>query len=151
MAPKYISRAQFAIIGMVSSLAVALFPWINDVHAASVLVAAYNFNAGSGTVLADVSGNGNNGILVNGPIWTTAGKFGGALLFDGTNDLVTINDSSSLDLTSGMTLEAWVNPRAITNWRTVILKERSPQLSYALYAATRFSKCRQEPTSSTAS
>ena len=105
MAPKYISRAEFAIIAMVSSLAVALLPWINDLHAASVLVAAYNFNAGSGTLLADVSGNGNNGILVNGPIWTTAGKFGGALLFDGTNDLVTINESSSLDLTAGMTLE----------------------------------------------
>jgi hypothetical protein len=32
---------------------------------ATGLVAAYNFNQGSGTVLVDVSGNGNNGTISN--------------------------------------------------------------------------------------
>ena len=37
--------------------------------------------------------------------------------------LVTINDSASLRLTSAMTLEAWVNPSAVTGaWRDVIYK-----------------------------
>ena len=86
------------------------------------LVAAYNFNAGSGAVLADVSGNGNNGTITNAT-WTTSGKYGDALVFNGTNALVTIPDSTSLNLTTGMTLEAWVNPSTVSSaWRDVIYK-----------------------------
>jgi hypothetical protein len=51
------------------------------------------------------------------------GKFGTALSFNGANALITINDSASLHLTTGMTLEAWVNPSAVnSNWRDVIYK-----------------------------
>ena len=86
------------------------------------LVAAYNFDAGSGAVLADVSGNGNNG-TITGATWTTSGKYGGALVFNGTNALVTVNDSASLHLTTAMTLEAWVDPSAVSSaWRDVIYK-----------------------------
>ena len=86
------------------------------------LVAAYNFDAGSGAVLADVSGNGNNGTITNAT-WTTSGKYGDALVFNGTNALVTIPDSTSLNLTTGMTLEAWVNPSAVSSaWTDVIYK-----------------------------
>jgi hypothetical protein len=46
-----------------------------------------------------------------------------------------VPDSASLDLTTGMTLEAWVNPTAVGSlWRTVVLKERSGDLIYSLYA-----------------
>ena len=86
------------------------------------LVAAYSFNEGAGTTVADLSGNGNTG-TVSGTTWTTAGKYGGALSFNGTSALVTIPDAASLRLTSAMTLEAWVNPSAITSaWRDVIYK-----------------------------
>ena len=40
-------------------------------------MAAYNFDAGSGTVLADVSGNRNNGTITD-TTWSTAGKLGGS-------------------------------------------------------------------------
>ena len=86
------------------------------------LVAAYSFNEGAGTTVADLSGNGNTG-TVSGTTWTTAGKYGGALSFNGTSALVTIPDAASLRLTSAMTLEAWVNPSAVTSaWRDVIYK-----------------------------
>ena len=45
------------------------------------LVAAYGFDEGTGTTVADTSGNGNTG-TVAGPTWTI-GKFGAALSFDG--------------------------------------------------------------------
>ena len=65
-----------------------------------------------------------------------AGKIGRAIDFDGVNDLVSIPDANSLDLTTGMTLEAWVQPDTLTSWREVILKERPGDLTYSLYANT---------------
>lgn len=89
------------------------------------LVAAYGFNENTGTTVGDNSGNNNNGTLTNGPVWSASGKYGAAILFDGTNDFVNVNDASSLDLTSGMTMEAWVNPSIVTGFKTVICKDRS--------------------------
>ena len=86
------------------------------------LVAAYSFNEGSGTTVADASGLGNTGTVTNAT-WTTTGKFGNALVFNGTSALVSIPDSASLHLTAGMTLEAWVNPSVVSGaWRDVIYK-----------------------------
>ena len=98
------------------------------------LVAAYSFNEGSGTTLIDRTGTGHTGTF-SGPTWTTAGRFGGALSFDGVNDWVTIGDANDLDLTTGMTLEAWVRPSTVSGWRTIVMKERSGGLAYALYAS----------------
>src|SRR5262249_46365461 len=40
-----------------------------------------------------------------------------------TSSLVSVPDAASLHLTTGMTLEAWVNPSTVTNaWRDVIYK-----------------------------
>jgi hypothetical protein len=74
------------------------------------LVAAYSFNEASGATVADASGNGNSG-TINGATWV-AGKYGGALNFNGISNVVVINNSSSLALTNRMTLEAWVFPTA---------------------------------------
>jgi chitodextrinase len=90
--------------------------------ASSGLVAAYGFDEGSGTTVTDASGNGNNG-TISGATWSTTGKYGDALNFNGTSSLVTIPDSASLHLSTGMTLEAWVDPSTINaNWRDVIYK-----------------------------
>src|SRR5258706_10413411 len=48
------------------------------------LVAAYGFDETSGTTVEDKSGNANTGTLGSGVTRTTAGRFGGALVFDGT-------------------------------------------------------------------
>jgi hypothetical protein len=48
---------------------------------------------------------------------------------------VTVADANTLDLTSGMTIEAWVRPTAVgTLWRTVVMKEQPGNLIYSLYA-----------------
>jgi large repetitive protein len=86
------------------------------------LVAAYSFDEGTGTTANDLSGNGNTGTVVNAT-WTSAAKYGNALVFNGTNSMVTIPNSASLQLTSAMTLEAWVNPAVVANrWTDVIYK-----------------------------
>jgi hypothetical protein len=57
------------------------------------------------------------------------------LSFNGTNAWVTVPDSNALDLTTAMTIEAWVNPTTLANWRTIIMKEAKPGLAYSLYAS----------------
>ena len=95
------------------------------------LVAAFGFEEGSGTI-ADASGNHHTGIAAGGTTWQT-GQDGSAIKFDGTG-LITIADSDMLDLTTGMTVEARVNPSALSGWRTVIMKETTAGLVYTLYA-----------------
>ena len=86
------------------------------------LVAAYSFDEGSGSTVADASGFGNNG-TVSATTWSTQGKFGNALSFNGTSSIVNIANSSSLQLGTAMTLEAWVNPAATSAaWRDVVYK-----------------------------
>ena len=63
---------------------------------------------------------GNNG-TVTGATWTALGKFGNALTFNGTSALVTIPSASSLQLTTAMTLEAWVEPTAANKVKTRVL------------------------------
>jgi glucose/arabinose dehydrogenase len=99
------------------------------------LVAAYAFDENAGPTATDASGSGNTG-LIAGATWTTQGRFGSALVFDGANDWVAINDAASLDLAAGLTLEAWVFPTVSSGWRTVILKEQPGQQVYALYSST---------------
>lgn len=63
------------------------------------------FEEGSGTTTADVTGNGNNGTLLNtAPSIWTAGYAGNALTFDGANDYVAINNS----LGASFTIACWV-------------------------------------------
>jgi hypothetical protein len=98
------------------------------------LVGAWGFDETTGTTAADASGQSNTG-TITGATHSAAGKFGGALSFNGTSNWVTVPDANSLDLTTGMTLEAWVQPTALGSlWRTVILKEQPGNLIYALYA-----------------
>ena len=52
--------------------------------ASSSLIASYSFDEGIGTTVVDLSGNGNHGTIANAA-WTTAGKYGNALVFNGTN------------------------------------------------------------------
>jgi len=59
---------------------------------------------GSGTTWTDLSGNGNNGTLVNGVGYV--GTNGGSLSFDGVNDYISFVSNPSL--TNQITVEVWV-------------------------------------------
>lgn len=97
------------------------------------LVAAYAFDEGSGTTAADASGNGQNGVITSGS-WTTSGKHGTALTFNGSSSWVTVPDSVLLDLSTSLTLEAWIYPTAVpNNWKSVMMKEDSGFYVYGLY------------------
>jgi hypothetical protein len=68
-------------------------------------------NEGSGTTITDLSGNGITGTL-QGATWTTTGKYGNALSFNGTSSYVDLGNPTALQLTGSMTVEAWVKAAA---------------------------------------
>ena len=51
---------------------------------------------------------------------------------------MSVPDSASLHLTTGMTLEAWVYQAIDTDYRTVVMKEATGNLAYALYGASTY-------------
>ena len=92
------------------------------------LVAYYNFNEGQGSVVHDCSGNGNDGVI-DPTNWSNSGKWGSGLALS-SNNWVTVPDSSSLELTTGLTLEAWVQPTLINGMVYLASKGLSPQSDY---------------------
>jgi hypothetical protein len=83
---------------------------------------------GSGQVVHDLSGHGNNGMLgttpgadANDPTWIRGFLFGAGLRFDG-NDVVRIPDGRALD-TPNVTVSAWVRATASPgNFKYVLSK-----------------------------
>ena len=60
----------------------------------------------TGTSWRDVSGNGNNGTLINGPTFNSDN--GGSIVFDGVDDYV---NGSGLNLSgSAFTISTWIKP-----------------------------------------
>ena len=79
------------------------------------LVGNWSFEEGRGTSTGDLSGQGNDGTLVNAPSWTT-GISGGALGFNGTTQYVTVPDANSLDFgTSDFSIAGWIKMDTLVN------------------------------------
>jgi len=76
-------------------------------NASAELVAYWTFDEGSGDIVYDSSGNGNNG-TINGATWD-AGKYGNALLFNAQDNYVEVPTSESLEITPNVTIAAWIN------------------------------------------
>ena len=66
----------------------------------------------SGTSWGDLSGNGNNGTLTNGPTFSSNDR--GSIVFDGTNDYIGISHSSELSFSGDFTIESVIFPTANT-------------------------------------
>lgn len=78
----------------------------------------------AGSAISDFSGSGNNGSGVNTSL--TTGQFEGAVSLNGSNSYIQIPDSSSLNPTSEISIEAWVkwniNPSTGSQWAQIINK-----------------------------
>ena len=78
------------------------------------LLGFWPFNESGGATAFDLSGRGNNGLLVNAPAPSTdvpSGSAGHSLSFNGANQAVSVPNSLSLQsATSALTLSAWVKP-----------------------------------------
>jgi hypothetical protein len=81
---------------------------------------------GTGTTWFDLSGNNNNGTLVNGVGYSSAN--GGSLVFDGVNDYASISHSSSLNFSTALTISVWYYSGDVRGW--LYLKGRTDVDNY---------------------
>jgi hypothetical protein len=65
----------------------------------------------SGVTWRDISGNGNNGTLTNGPIYSSAN--GGSFTFDGVDDYTILTKPSQIITSGSITINLW------TKWTTI--------------------------------
>lgn len=68
---------------------------VTDGLALALDAADLNSYIGSGTTWKDLSGNRNNGLLVNGPSFSSAN--GGSIVFDGIDDYVVLNGGNNFN------------------------------------------------------
>ena len=93
----------------------------------------YDFETTNSTQTLDTSGNGlhasNVPSVVNGPVWFIAGtnsqgRIDYAYDFDGSDDAFGTANSSLLQLTTGVTVMAWVRPVSIGAFEKIVAKWR---------------------------
>lgn len=101
------------------------------------LVLALPLDEGSGLTAVDVSGQKNNATRVGGAAWDNNGKYGKAIMFDGTGYL-TIPTAPSLALSPAMTLESWIYPTASANGQTFTVIWKN---NYYLYGSSAAGYC----------
>jgi hypothetical protein len=90
-----------------------------------------NSYLGSGTTWNDVSGNGNNATLTNGP--TFSNNNGGCIAFDATDDFATITSNVVFNFGTGdFTLETWIYPESFSTYLHMI--QMPDQGTFALKA-----------------
>ncbi len=97
------------VLGIETASASALHKTPNNLG----LAGAWSFEEGNGTTATDGSGRGNTGTLSGFALsgstsnWVT-GRIGRALNFDGSDDYVSVADSTALDVSTSFTMSGWV-------------------------------------------
>ena len=92
-----------------------IFNWLNNGVSTTVLNMPFETNNSEN--VTDYSGYGNNGTINGNPIWDSIGKIGGAYVFDGSGDYISIPDDDSLDVNSGESyaVEFWMKTSTSSN------------------------------------
>jgi hypothetical protein len=92
----------------------------------------------SGTTWTDLSGNNNNGTLINGPTFNPNNL--GSIVFDGVDDYASVPYTTNFDATvNGITLNTWVyNNNSSGGWKAVIQRNRNGTLAavYGIWRST---------------
>jgi len=83
---------------------IKVLPPISDALVLNLDASSRASYVGTGTTWYDLSGNNLNGTLVNGPTFAGTG-ISSSLVFDRTNDYISVADNSLLNTFSAMTLE----------------------------------------------
>jgi hypothetical protein len=97
------------------------------------LFSHWKFDDGSGTTATDSIGT-NNGTLSGNPTWT-AGRFDGAISFDGTDDYVSVAPIVPL-IGNTVTAQAWIRTSEYAGIWNPILTQSAGNYGYYFYVAS---------------
>lgn len=114
-----------------------------SIGGSSSLVGYWSFEEGTGTTTADKSNNSDTGTLQNFACttldcnpssgWTSAGKRGNALVFNGVNNYVDMGNTTNLDISgSQITMAAWVYYKGNFTGTYMGILERGAAAQYGL-------------------
>ncbi|MGQ9611057.1 MAG: LamG domain-containing protein [bacterium] len=111
----------YLAIMLVIGLASSALTWGKPIED---LVFFLAFDEGKGDTVRDLSGFGNNGLIVGKQDWVE-GKFKGGFHFDGKTHIEVKNAEPLTSLTHPMTVSAWVKPDTLGGWRNIIEMDRT--------------------------
>ena len=89
------------------------------------LIGWWKLDETSGSMAQDSSGNAHDGALVGNPLWVAGKVDSGALRFDGIDDIMEVADHPSFDLTSALTIAAWLKLENLNTYYFVMVKAPS--------------------------
>ena len=84
------------------------------------IVSYWSFDAGSGDIVEDITGN-NDCIIKKDPKWGN-GKKDGGLILNGSTTYLDCGNDASFNITKTLTIAVWVNIKAFGNWDGIVTK-----------------------------
>jgi hypothetical protein len=109
-----------------------------SINSLLVIIALFASGTVSAALVSHWTSDGNaldsvgsvNGTLIGNTGYAT-GEFGDAFSFDGNGDYVELGVNPSLQFTSSMTMSAWVNPTAYSDYQIIINYENAYEVAIA--------------------
>lgn len=127
------SIAAITLLSTGGYFAYSAYQGARSADAADDPIAHWRFDEMEGTDAYDSSGSGNDGTLENGPTWTTDGKYGAALNFDGVDDYIALTDISNLSPTIAVSVGAWVRTEGAISTTMYIFDRLGSGEGYGLF------------------
>ncbi len=91
------------------------------------VISWWPFDETSGTTAADTAGENNGAIIGATPL---PAMVAGGLSFDGVDDYVAVPDNPTLDLTSQITIDAWIRTDKLTGGQSIVTKQPTGSAGY---------------------
>ena len=97
------------------------FSMVSDAIKDDAMVLYLSFDEGKGKDVEDQSGKGNDGTLEGDVKWMQNGKIKSAVFFNEQvqQGVVAVKASNSLAITKSLTMEVWIYPQSIGDYRNV--------------------------------
>lgn len=91
------------------------------------LLSWWPFDETSGATAEDIAGENNGSLIGATPL---PAMVAGGLSFDGVDDYVAVADNPSLDLTSQITIDAWIRTDKLTGGQSIVTKQPTGSAGY---------------------
>ncbi len=97
------------------------FPFVSGAIEDDAMVLYFSFDEGKGKDVEDLSGKENHGTLEGDAKWEKNGKINSGVFFNEQiqKGVVAVEASDSLTITKSLTIEVWVYPESIGDYRNV--------------------------------